>query len=150
MTQWIKRFASPKKIQNEKKSLFIFEPGTDSHGYFKDSILSNRVSGFCRSLLCIIRSDSHTNICTENINLGQGVNDVILYFFNLNVRINSMPNRINIVLFIKNCFTTIKIKIENTYYRWIVVFINIQVFYVIHAHVSLYKDQTQTHSYMKF
>jgi hypothetical protein len=30
------------------------------------------------------------------------------------------------------------------------VFINIRVFYVIHAHVSLYKDQTQTHSYMKF
>jgi hypothetical protein len=52
--------------------------------------------------LCIIRSDSHTNICTVNINVGPGVNDVILYFFNLNVIINSMPNRINIVLFIKN------------------------------------------------
>jgi hypothetical protein len=48
------------------------------------------------------------------------VNDVILYVFNLNVIIYSMPNRINIVLFIKNSFTTIKIKIENTYYKKLV------------------------------
>jgi hypothetical protein len=31
-----------------------------------------------------------------------------------------MPNRLNIVMFIKNSFTTTKIKIENTYYKKLV------------------------------